>query len=407
MAKKLQFAQHNGMKKFFATLFIVIAAACNFSFSLPAKEKGEEAAVQFVCGDKVLLTARASLAPLPSKFAVDGTGYAGYFYELKKSRGEKAALFEISPTLFGAISSLSETYRVLPEDAEVTFSAGGFEYKTASPGYAVDEEKTINRLFLSLNGKYTTVNVAFRQVEADVQIEDLKAINVLRSSFSTKVTGSQSRRFNVKLAAERISGATVMPGETFSFNETVGKRTLQNGFKEAVVISYGEYAKGVGGGVCQVSTTLYNAVLVAGLTVLRAVPHSLRPSYVAAGFDAMVSDYTDFVFRNDLEHPVYLSAGFDGKNVWVKIYGQKSEYSCVKRISKTIEEIPYKTVYVEGGGAGCEKVLFPGRNGLKTESYLQYEKDGKTYVVKIRTSVYRAEDRKIAKASDIEIDKTA
>ena len=222
-----------------------------------------------------------------------------------------------------------------------------------------------------------------------------------RSSFQTAVSGSAARRYNVALAAKRISGVTVFPGEEFSFNGVVGKRTAQNGFKEAVVITNGEYAKGVGGGVCQVSTTLYNAVLLAGLTVKTAAPHSLKPSYVLPGFDAMVSDYTDFVFRNDLDCPIYISAGYDGKNVWVKIYGRKSEYTGVKRTYRTIEEIPCKTVYVRDETlVSGEKVLFPGRNGLKVTGFLEYKIGGETYVVKIRTSVYRPEDRKIAIPSE-------
>ena len=222
-----------------------------------------------------------------------------------------------------------------------------------------------------------------------------------RSSFQTAVSGSAARRYNVALAAKRISGVTVFPGEEFSFNGVVGKRTAQNGFKEAVVITNGEYAKGVGGGVCQVSTTLYNAVLLAGLTVKTAAAHSLKPSYVLPGFDAMVSDYTDFVFRNDLDCPIYISAGYDGKNVWVKIYGRKSEYTGVKRTYRTIEEIPCKTVYVRDETLfSGEKVLSPGRNGLKVTGFLEYKIGGETYVVKIRTSVYRPEDRKIAIPSE-------
>ena len=283
----------------------------------------------------------------------------------------------------------------------MVFGQNGFSCIGAVSGLQVDEEKTINELIKNLNGRNVVVNVVFEEVRAETEISDLKKINVQRSSFQTAVSGSAARRYNVALAAKRISGVTVFPGEEFSFNGVVGKRTAQNGFKEAVVITNGEYAKGVGGGVCQVSTTLYNAVLLAGLTVKTAAPHSLKPSYVLPGFDAMVSDYTDFVFRNDLDCPIYISAGYDGKNVWVKIYGRKSEYTDVKRTYRTIEEIPCKTVYVRDETLfSGEKVLFPGRNGLKVTGFLEYKIGGETYVVKIRTSVYRPEDRKIAIPSE-------
>ena len=385
------------MKKFIVVLLVM--AACFFvtSGGAAANKKGEEVVVKFTSGEKVLMTAKAELSPLPSRFTVDGTGYAGYFYALKKSLGGRAALAKISPIL----SELKEASKVPPKSAEVFFGKNGFSYIGAVSGLRVDEEKTINELIKNLNGRNVVVNVIFEKVRAETEISDLKKINVQRSSFQTAVSGSAARRYNVALAAKRISGITVFPGEEFSFNGVVGKRTAQNGFKEAVVITNGEYAKGIGGGVCQVSTTLYNAVLLAGLTVKTAAPHSLKPSYVLPGFDAMVSDYTDFVFRNDLDCPIYISAGYDGKNVWVKIYGRKSEYTGVKRTYRTIEEIPCKTVYVRDETlVSGEKVLFPGRNGLKVTGFLEYKIGGETYVVKIRTSVYRPEDRKIAIPSE-------
>ena len=389
------------MKKFIVVLLVM--AACFFvtSGGAAANKKGEEVVVKFTSGEKVLMTARAELSPLPSRFTVDGTGYAGYFSVLKKSLGDRAALAKISPILSVAISELKEASKVPPKSAEVFFGKNGFSYIGAVSGLRVDEEKTINELIKNLNGRNVVVNVIFEKVRAKTEISDLKKINVQRSSFQTAVSGSAARRYNVALAAKRISGVTVFPGEEFSFNGVVGKRTPQNGFKEAVVITNGEYAKGVGGGVCQVSTTLYNAVLLAGLTVKTAAAHSLKPSYVLPGFDAMVSDYTDFVFRNDLDCPIYISAGYDGKNVWVKIYGRKSEYTGVKRTYRTIEEIPCKTVYVRDETLfSGEKVLFPGRNGLKVTGFLEYKIGGETYVVKIRTSVYRPEDRKIAIPSE-------
>ncbi len=163
------------------------------------------------------------------------------------------------------------------------------------------------------------------------------------------------------------------------------------------MISDGKYVDGTGGGVCQVSTTLYNAVLMAGLTVKRVAAHSLAPSYVTVGFDAMVSDGSDFVFKNDFDFPVYISAGYDGRNVKVSVYGAKSEWDKIERKSRVVEELPFETVYERNPAAPVgETVVFEGKNGLKVESYLVYRKGDFVKTVRIRVCTYKPQNRKIS-----------
>ena len=130
----------------------------------------------------------------------------------------------------------------------------------------------------------------------------------LLSSFTTRFDGGNAARsHNIRLAAKLINGSVVKNGETFSFNATVGQRTPERGFKRAKIIENGEFVEGIGGGVCQASTTIYNAVLTAGLKIEEWHRHTLKSSYVKPSFDAMVnSNGADLVFVNDTASPIYI-----------------------------------------------------------------------------------------------------
>ena len=124
---------------------------------------------------------------------------------------------------------------------------------------------------------------------------------------------SENRKHNVALAAKAIDGFVLPPEEEFSFNDTVGARTEERGYRTAYIISEGNFVEGVGGGVCQVSGTLYNCALLADLAVTCVHPHSLPVSYVAPSFDAMVSSASDLRFANTLSAPVTIRMIADGK----------------------------------------------------------------------------------------------
>ena len=175
-------------------------------------------------------------------------------------------------------------------------------------------------------------------VEGQAQAEGYKGEWL--SSYQTDYSTSQSgRKANVKLATSFINGTVVEAGEEFSFNQVVGARTIARGFKEGVTIEKGEFVKGVGGGVCQVSTTLYNAVLLAGLKVVSVSPHSLPVSYVPNSMDAMVSSATDFRFFNNTPYPITIYGKADGNTLKFTIYGFPIYHSG--------ESVKYRTVTVK------------------------------------------------------------
>ena len=158
-----------------------------------------------------------------------------------------------------------------------------------------------------------------------VQNKDLAAIDGILGSYTTSFYPGD-RGDNIGLAASHLQGALVRSGSTLSFNTIVGPRTYAAGYKNAGVIVYGEHAIDVGGGVCQVSSTLYNAILLAGLTPVERTGHFSSSTYVPAGRDATVADgLIDFVFRNPLPHPVYLTIANSGNSLTVYVLGTKAD----------------------------------------------------------------------------------
>lgn len=215
---------------------------------------------------------------------------------------------------------------------------------------------------------------------------------------------SDNRKYNVELAARKISGTVLYPEDEFSFNDCVGRRTKANGFKSAFIIRDGEFVEGVGGGVCQVSSTVYNCALLAGLSISLVRPHSLPVSYVAPSFDAMVSSETDFRFVNTMSGKITLKVLTDGKYIRAEIYGYDSV--SIRRRSETIATIPHETEYRDDDTLplGKEVVDTYGKNGLQSEGYLDYFENGKLInSICIRKDTYKPQKRIILRGTNSEL----
>ena len=225
---------------------------------------------------------------------------------------------------------------------------------------------------------------------------------ILKGSFSTYCANSSNeRKHNISLAVKSIDKTFIDDGATFSFNETVGERSEKRGYKSAKIIVGGKFADGVGGGVCQVSTTLYNAVILSGLTVVEHHAHSLPVSYVEPSFDAMVSyRFADLCFINDTGFPVYLRASFDGNKISVNIFGAKNQYRIVRK-SVITEKIEVKTQTIYANDLTeyidfdyGETILSYGKEGIKSEGYLLYYSGEKLIKTKkLRKDKYLSQDK--------------
>lgn len=196
----------------------------------------------------------------------------------------------------------------------------------------------------------------------------------LLSQFTTSFTSSGANRAtNVRLAAGKINGTVLMPGETFSYNQVVGKRTRAAGFREGTAYFNGQVVQEVGGGICQVSSTLYDAVLYANLEIVERYNHGFNPGYVKAGLDATVSwGGPDFKFKNNRNYPIRIVCDSSGKKLRIYIYGLKTPEDCTVVLdARYLSTIPYKTIYQTDSSlaTGESKVIQSGSNGCKTATY--------------------------------------
>ncbi len=207
------------------------------------------------------------------------------------------------------------------------------------------------------------------------------------ASFTTNVADSTGgRKRNVKRALDKFNGFVLKPNEQVSFNEIIGDHTIENGYEIATIIYNGEYTDGIGGGICQASSTLYNALLLSGVEIVEVHKHSLPVKYVPLALDAMVAEHTaDLKFVNHGEYPIYISSYADSTSVSVDIYSHTLEYE-YKAISKTIDTLKSSgdKILQDNDGKYSNKVLFKGeyfrisypKDGYEAKSYLQKFKDG-------------------------------
>ena len=204
----------------------------------------------------------------------------------------------------------------------------------------------------------------------------------LLATYSTSYASSNANRStNIALAASKINGTVLMPGEEFSFNGTVGKRTAANGFKTATVYSNGQVTTDYGGGICQVSSTLYNSVLRANLEITNRTNHTFTVGYVPIGLDATVSwGSPDFKFKNSRNYPIKIVATTANKKLTISVYGLKEdvEYE-VELVSYKTGTVPYSTVYTTDSslGKGKTKVVQSGSNGATSVAYKILKLNGK------------------------------
>lgn len=201
-----------------------------------------------------------------------------------------------------------------------------------------------------------------------------EAFPQLLGTFSTTYNTSNTNRVtNLELASEKINGTIILPGETFSYNKVVGERTIAKGYKEAAVYSGGKVVDGIGGGICQLSSTLYNAVIYANLEITARSNHRFLTSYVTAGRDATVSWGTvDFCFKNTRSYPIKITSSVKNGVVTTEIYGikEEKEYEVVIE-STTTEVIPCTINYIKDStlNEGTEEMKQYGANGAKSVTY--------------------------------------
>ena len=316
-----------------------------------------------------------------------------------QERVNQAAALQSSPVSFTTsvtydksrvreiVNAISDQVCVAPVDASVAsfdFGSKSFTFNADSSGITIDAESVYNQIVdaLARGEKSATITVQPETVLASVTKSELMNSFCRVSYYSTKTTSNSNRNTNIRLAAEAINGMVVMPGETFSFNSATGQRTEEKGYKPAAAISGGSTSDEVGGGVCQVSSTLFNAVARANLEIVSRSPHAWPSSYVSEGMDATVNwPSLDFKWRNNSDWPVYIVAWYKDQKVYVELYGyglgDGLSIDLVSYKTKTIEASDeVKLVQNESLPAGTRNTTVKKRDGSVWETYQVWYRNG-------------------------------
>ncbi|HHW00928.1 MAG TPA: vanomycin resistance protein VanB [Clostridiaceae bacterium] len=223
--------------------------------------------------------------------------------------------------------------------------------------------------------------------------------------FSMSDENNRNRGNNIKLASSTINGKILAPGEVFSFNDTVGKRTTDRGYKSANAYSSGKIIEDVGGGICQVSSTLYNAVLRSDLEIVQRRNHSLTVGYVPLGLDATVSyGSVDFKFKNSTRWPIKLQAKVDENNnlIFTVIGTNETPGRKIELLTEEVKVTKHTQKIIEDPSlpAGTTRVQQSGKNGYIINTYKIVKQDGKEISrTKISTSVYNPLEEIIIKGT--------
>ena len=245
------------------------------------------------------------------------------------------------------------------------------EYISGKNGKCVDKSAFFDDCFeqLKTGNKSIKVNVKVMDYKHGRSARELFTE---KSCFSTNFeTSSIERKNNIKVALRALDGIVIEEGEIFSFNETTGQRTKELGYMPAKIISQGTFINGYGGGVCQVSTTLYNACLLSGLEIIESSSHSLPVSYIEPSFDAMVNvGSSDLKVRNNSGGKLIITTSSENDICKVKIFGLKNKYK-ITRYSEKLSIIPAENDVVETDYKKYNYDLNPGE-----EKRLSYPKDG-------------------------------
>ena len=364
-------------------IFLIIFAFCLVGVQTGfAEEQSDCVLITVLDGNQIVFQNKYTKNP---KFFDNAKGKE---YFLAKAFGENFGDKEFCDYALGGFGLeitdfLNKTDSVSPNDC-ISFNKKdfSFSYRADKSSWEVDRKVFFDELYSKLSCEHLIIKLEKRKREPLYFESELKEYTQKIGEYQTEYANStSSRKKNIYLASNKISGIMIKSGEIFSFNNVVGKRTVENGFQVAKVILNGEYVEGVGGGVCQVATTLYNGLLRAGFSPVSCARHTLAPSYVPLSFDAMVSEQVDLKMRNDTGAPVYIGMIADGKKLKAVIFGKSGAESY--RFESEIVE----TLIHENAETDTESSY---KNGYKSKGYKLVYKNG-VLVKKIllRTDFYK------------------
>lgn len=281
-------------------------------------------------------------------------------------------------------------------------NARKFLFEPEASGLEADAEALYTDVTAALDAQQYDAQVQVRvaTVEPKIRQADIEPLFGRISSFATTTTKDQNRNTNISLSAQALHGRMVLPGETLSFNECTGQRTQEKGYREAGAISGGQLIDETGGGVCQTSSTLFNAVVRADLEIVSRTEHSWPSTYVPRGEDAAVDwPRLDFKFSNNQDSPVFIVAWYAEQEVVVEVYGKKLAAGRTIGLESTTvasKQPPEGEIRTRSYdlAAGTSKVAKQKRTGYTVDTYKVYYQDGAEVE---RTKLWRTQYKPVQK----------
>lgn len=266
-----------------------------------------------------------------------------------------------------ALGRIAKTFRQPAINARPYVYKGRLSLDPGTYARALNVPTTAERLAQAVTQNPATVKftVSLYKKPPVLTADRLKGITGRLSSYATRATRNAGRNRNIEIAVQAINGTLLSPGETFSLNETVGRRSREKGYKEAIVFVDAEKVPGLGGGVSQVTGTLFNAAALAGIMLREVNPHSRPVSYIPLGRDAtVVWGAKDLKFKNDTDTPIYIQYAFQNNQLRATFYGKKTpgmKVTLTPRVQRyapgKIDAQLYRTFRVNGKVTAKEKVF--------------------------------------------------
>ena len=269
-----------------------------------------------------------------------------------------------------------------PVNAEIGIENNQIVVKGGQVGQVVDEELLKATILKGRLQGRVAIPVPMKEVAPAITKESVQAMGIreIVSSYTTTFSeDSEGRTTNLKLSSDAIDGIILKPGDVFDFNKVVGETTYARGYVDAAVFSGGKVVDGVGGGICQVSSTLYNAAVSHDMKIVERHNHGLPVSYVPLGRDATVAwGYLNFRFKNDSKHHVYIQSKVSGGRLTVTLFGTKNERDVylesedVAQVTPPVRRVPDDTL-----PEGQTLVESEGVYGYRTKTWKVTREEGK------------------------------
>lgn len=315
-------------------------------------------------------------------------------YVAQKTGNFKTAINDVFKNFDSKIEEIVEQINTDAVNASVTFNPDDKQMFVVNPekhGIEADKQRLVSDLETQfLKSKDITVYVHTTAVAPKITSDYFDDKLNLQSKFSTSIKGSQTgRRNNVTVALKKVNGTVVKPGEIVSFNALTAPQDASGGYQNAIIIVNGAYVNGIGGGICQASTTLYNALVLANMEIEEVHKHTIPVHYVEHALDAMISTgYADLIFKNTSENDIYIKSYVKGDDATVEIYGKSiPDGVTIKRVAEEVRTIPHQgdKIIVDTKGEYASKVTYKGEyyrlkwpaEGYEAKGYKEYYKDGK------------------------------